>query len=189
MSSIWITVPIGQREEYIPGLLAGLTNYYNQIVFINNHPDYTRHKGHHVKDFGPTNIYRWWNTGINYAQQYGATHVAVLNDDLEFDTGFIPAMHEHLTKHDQAIVDTGDSGNGGGAAWMMDLKYNLRLDERFQWWYGDTELFDRTRAIGKFGRFTYPGFTHHKPNGNLIEHPELQALVAQDAELYGSLNA
>jgi hypothetical protein len=190
MNDVWVTIPVGAREHYLPGLLDGLRDFHDRIVFVNNHPEYKQILGtHHVEDFGETNIYRWWNLGINYAEQHGATHVAVLNDDLQFDEGFIPAMHEYLVINQLAIVDTGNSGNGGGAAWMMDLSYGLRLDERFRWWYGDTDLFDRARAMGKFGRFTYAGFTHHKPNGNLIEYPELQALVSEDAELYGRINA
>jgi GT2 family glycosyltransferase len=122
--------------------------------------------------------------GINYAQRDGAEYVAVLNDDVEFDNGFIPAMLDHLVRHDLAVVDMDNSGNGGGAAWIMDLKYGMRLDERYRWWYGDTELFDRAKAQGRFGKFTYPGFGHLNPNGNLTTNPELMELVRQDTDLY-----
>jgi hypothetical protein len=190
LDKVWVTVPVGEREEYLPGLLHGLAGFRNRVVFVNNKENYNRVPGvQHVEDFSEVNIYRWWNRGINYAEQHGATHVAVLNDDLGFDEGFIPAMHEYLVSNQLAVVDTANSGNGGGAAWMMDLSYGLRLDERFQWWYGDTELFDRAKALGKFGMFTYPGFTHHNPNGNLLWHPQLQGLVEQDADLYRSIHA
>lgn len=188
-NKIWVTVPVGEREQYLPNLLMGLAEFHNRIVFVNNHREYTTYSGVcHVEDFGPINIYRWWNIGINYAQRNGAEYVAVLNDDVEFDLGFIPALHTFLVKHDLAIVDIENSGNGGGSAWMMDLRYGLRLDERFQWWYGDTELFDRASALGKYGKFYYAEFTHHNPNGNLIAKPELQALVAADADLYRNIN-
>jgi len=187
-NNIWVTVPIGERHNYIPGLLAGLEDFRGRIVFVNNHPTYTEFPGvHHVEDFGPINIYRWWNAGINYAQRDGAEYVAVLNDDLEFDAGFLPAMHKHLVKHDLAIVDLENSGNGGGAAWMMDLRYGLRLDERYQWWYGDTDLFHR--AGPRYGKFYYPDVIHHNPNGNLISHPYLQKLVEEDANLFRELRA
>ena len=189
LHNVWVTVPVGEREGYLPCLLAGLQDFKGRIVFVNNHRDYTEYAGvHHVEDYGPTNIYRWWNIGINYAQREGAEYVAVLNDDLEFDNGFIPAMYQHMTRHDLAIVDAENSGNGGGAAWMMDLRYGLRLDERYQWWYGDTELFDRARARAKYGKFHYPNFTHHNPNGHLIATPELGELVKQDADLYRRMN-
>ena len=188
MTRIWVTVPIGQRENYIPGLLTGLQDFTDRIVFVNNHRGYTKFDGvHHVEDFGPVNIYRWWNTGINYAQRNGADYVAVLNDDLEFDAGFLPAMHAHLVKYGLSIVDLENSGNGGGAAWMMNLDCGLRLDERYRWWYGDTDLF--VRAGAKYGKFYYPNVVHHSPNGHLVETRHLQELAAEDAELFGRLRA
>lgn len=189
LDNVWVTVPVGEREQYLPNLLMGLVDYCDRIVFVNNHREYTRFPGvHHVEDYGPTNIYRWWNVGINYAQRHGAEYVAVLNDDLEFDTDFIRQFHTYLVGNDLAIADMHNSGNGGGAAWIMDLQYGLRLDERFQWWYGDTELFKRAMDMGKFGKFVYDRFRHLNPNGNLTEKPELMDLVRQDEELYRSMN-
>jgi hypothetical protein len=70
---------------------------------------------------------------------------------------------------------------------MMDLKYGLRLDERYRWWYGDTDLFHR--ASPRYGKFYYPNVVHHSPNGNLVENRYLQELAAEDAELFGRLRA
>ena len=189
LDNVWVTVPVGEREQYLPNLLMGLVDYHDRIVFVNNHRGYTKFPGvHHVEDFGPVNIYRWWNTGINYAQRHGAEYVTVLNDDLEFDIDFIRQFHTYLVGNNLAVADMHNSGNGGGAAWIMDLQYGLRLDERFQWWYGDTELFKRAINMGKFGKFVYDGFRHLNPNGNLTEKPELMDLVRQDEELYRSMN-
>lgn len=189
LDNVWVTVPVGEREQYLPNLLAGLVDLRDRIVFVNNHTTYTKFPGvHHVEDFGPVNIYRWWNIGINYAQRNGAEYVAVLNDDLEFDNDFIRVFHTYLVGNNLAVADMHNSGNGGGAAWIMDLQYGLRLDERFQWWYGDTELFKRAMDMGKFGKFVYDRFRHLNPNGNLTEKPELMDLVRQDEELYRSMN-
>lgn len=190
LDNVWVAVPVGEREQYLPNLLMGLVDYCDRIVFVNNHREYTRFPGvHHVEDYGPTNIYRWWNVGINYAQRHGAEYVAVLNDDLEFDTDFIRQFYTYLVGNDLAIADMHNSGNGGGAAWIMDLQYGLLLDERFQWWYGDTELFKRAMDMGKFGKFVYDRFRHLNPNGNLTENPGLMELVKQDEALYRSMNA
>jgi len=190
LDTTWVVVPVGEREQYLPRLLMGLVDFYDRIVFVNNHRGYKTYPGvHHVEDFGPRNIYRWWNVGINYAQRHGAEYVAVLNDDLEFDTDFIRQFHTYLVGNDLAIADMHNSGNGGGAAWIMDLRYGLRLDERFQWWYGDTELFKRAMDMGKFGKFVYDRFRHLNPNGNLTENPGLMELVKQDEALYRSMNA
>jgi len=190
IEKIWVTVPIGKRENYIPGLLSGLENFSDRIIFVNNSPGYTRFSNvHHIEDFGEINIYRWWNTGINYAYDNGAEYVAILNDDVVFDNLFISSICEFLIINKLAIVDVLNSGNGGGSAWIMDLSYNLRLDERFRWWYGDTELFDRARKMNKFGKFVYKGFNHISPNGNLTENKMLQSLVNQDKELFNNLSS
>lgn len=189
LDNVWVTVPVGEREQYLPNLLAGLVDLRDRIVFVNNHTTYTKFPGvHHVEDFGPVNIYRWWNIGINYAQRNGAEYVAVLNDDLEFDNDFIRVFHTHLVGNNLAIADMYNSGNGGGAAWIMDLQYGLRLDERYRWWYGDTELFNRAIKMGKFGKFVYDNFRHLNPNGHLTDKPELMELVREDTELYGRMN-
>lgn len=189
LDNVWVTVPVGEREQYLPNLLAGLVDLRDRIVFVNNHTTYTKFPGvHHVEDFGPVNIYRWWNIGINYAQRNGSEYVAVLNDDLEFDNDFIRVFHTYLVGNNLAIADMYNSGNGGGAAWIMDLQYGLRLDERYRWWYGDTELFNRAIKMGKFGKFVYDNFRHLNPNGHLTDKPELMDLVRQDEELYRSMN-
>lgn len=187
LDNVWVTVPVGEREQYLPRLLMGLVDFYDRIVFVNNHRDYSTYPGvHHVEDFGPTNIYRWWNVGINYAQRNGAEYVAVLNDDLEFDNDFIKAFHTYLVGNNLAVADMHNTGNGGGAAWIMDLSYGLRLDERYRWYYGDTELFNRAIEMGKFGKFVYDNFRHLNPNGHLVSDPKLGALVAEDEALYWS---
>ena len=190
LDNVWVTVPVGEREQYLPNLLMGLVDFYDRIVFVNNHRGYTTYPGvHHVEDYGPTNIYRWWNTGINYAQRHGAEYVAVLNDDLEFDTDFIRQFHTYLVGNGLAVADMHNSGNGGGSAWIMDLSYGMRLDERYRWWYGDTDLFKRAMDMGKFGKFVYERFRHLNPNGHLLEDPTLMDLVKEDEALFRSSNA
>lgn len=186
---IWIVVASGDRTKYIESLINKLYLYCGQIVFVNTKPDYKKYPCViHIEDFGPTNIYRWWNTGIDYAHKRGAKYVAVLNDDITFEPSFIETIYRYLAANELAIVDVENSGNAGGAAWMMDLSYGLRLDERFQWWFGDTELFDRAKAMGKFQRLNVEGFRHIEPNGNLAAHPHLQDLVQQDEALYRRIN-
>jgi len=182
---VWIVIPVGKRETYLPGLLESLREFKNRIVFINNYPNYTKYENvHHLEDFEDLNIYRWWNKGINFAEKHGARYVAVLNDDLKFDSSFIPSLFDFLTKNNLAIADTDRSNNNGGAAWMMDLSYSMRLDERFRWWYGDTEIFDRARRINKFNKFVPGNFEHIHANENLVSRPDLQQICSEDAEVY-----
>lgn len=183
--NVWIVVPVGAREKYLKDLLDSLEKYKGQIVFVNNNPGYARHDGvHHVEDFDNINIYRWWNRGIHEAKEMGAKYVVVLNDDLKFDSNYVSSLVQFLIDGNYAIVDTENSGNGGGAAWAMDLKYNLWLNQAFRWWYGDTEIFDRAKKLGKFARYSYKNFSHIEPNGLMSHSPELLELVKNDEKLY-----
>lgn len=189
MSELWVTVPVGERQHYLPGLLSGLKKHLGHVVFVNNHFPYEKYDGvHHVEDYEKYSIYHWWNVGIRYAEERGARYVAVLNDDLRFDENFLDTLLNHLKTNNLAVVDTENSGNAGGAAWLLDLSYGLRLDERFKWWYGDTHLFNEAKKLGKFERLHYGNFEHLEPNGNLYKLGDtLHKLVHDDSVLYSSL--
>ena len=190
MEFLWIIVPVGAREIYIENLLSKLSDFKNRIVFVNNYIGYTKFDSvHHIEDFNDVNIYRWWNKGILYAKSQGAKYVAVLNDDIDFDSSFIPQLFSHLIDRDMAIVDTDNTGNGGGAAWVMDLSYGLLLNEHFTWWYGDTEIFDRAKKLNKFARIkTSEHFVHYEPNNLMHENEILTNLSFADANYYNRLN-
>lgn len=189
MSELWAVVTVGTRETYLSELLNSLSYCSGRVVFLNNKVGYTKYEGvHHVEDYGEVNIYRWWNNGLDYVVRNGGRYVLVLNDDLRFDSNYPKSIHEYTVQSNLALVDTHGTGNNGGTAWLLDTSYGYRLDERFRWWYGDTELFNRVSKDGKFERWTYSGYLEHcEPNGSLVKYPYLQQLVQQDEELYRSL--
>jgi hypothetical protein len=188
LSSVWIIIAVGKREKYLENLLSKLVDYEERIVFINNSKGYKKFKGvHHIEDFKDINIYRWWNKGIDYAEKNGAKYVVILNDDLDFDRNFVKNLYSKLRLYGHAIVDTANSGNGGGAAWIMDLSYKFRLNESFRWWYGDTEIFSRAKKIKRFGRYASKNFKHLEPNTQTSENKILLELIKEDEKVYNSL--
>jgi GT2 family glycosyltransferase len=190
LSQIWIIVAVGKREKYLQNLLSKLVDYEGRIIFVNNYKQYKKFKNvHHIEDFEEINIYRWWNKGIDYAEKHGAKYVAILNDDLDFDQNFIKNMYSKLRLYKYAIVDAANSGNNGGAAWLMDLSYGLRLNESFRWWYGDTEIFDKARADKKFGTFYSKNFKHLEPSLQTNRSKALIDLTKKDKELYQKLRS
>lgn len=184
--STWIVVPVGPREKYLRGLIDAVPDYEGRIVFVNNHEGYSRFdEVHHLEDFGSTNIYRWWNEGMDYADHNGARYAVVLNDDLDFDQEFVDSMVDELVSSEMAIVDCLGSGNNGGAAWATDLSYALRADERYRWWYGDTELFERANNFGKFKKISPKGkFKHLEPNELMFSDQALQDIAREDANKF-----
>lgn len=175
IKDIWIVIPVGKREQYLQNILNKLHKHKNRIVFINNATGYSKFDGvHHVEDFQDINIYRWWNKGIKYAQDNGAKYVAILNDDIDFNDLFIENMFKHMISRKAQIVDTGNSGNGGGAAWGIDVDCELRLDERFKWWYGDTLIFNQAKKRKIFCTYFDNSFKHLEANKQLLESELLQ---------------
>lgn len=117
-------------------------------------------------------IYEMWNDGWSKAQgEFQNPHIAILNDDIYFK----PFTLSHLSK---ALVDhplvaaicpdytvslkddtneylaqytTSTFGHGGLAGFAFMLKGELdipKIDETFQWWYGDDELVKNIMASG-----------------------------------------
>lgn len=147
---------------------------------------------HVVEDFGEINIHRWWNTGIDYAQAHGATHVVVLNDDVIMDADTLPALLDALVGTGAAIASPGGGGldtdprrdrraTMNGACWLLDLSTGLRPDEGYRWWYGDNDLDLRARRLS--GVVSVGCYFEHPHANELTESsPHLQALAAADAK-------
>jgi hypothetical protein len=188
MDNLWIVIAVGPREKYLSSLLNKLNSFKGRIVFVNNNKPYKKFDGvHHIEDFEEVNIHRWWNKGINYAKDMGATHVAIINDDLDFSKDFISEMYDFVIKNNYLVCDVGNSGNGGGAAFIIDLSSGFMMEESLRWWYGDTLLFDRAKKVKRFGRFNHPSFKHFEPNKQMIESGFLSELTHNDKKQYSKL--
>ena len=149
---------------------------------------------HIVEDFGEVNIHRWWNTGIDYAQARGATHVLVMNDDVNIDHDAIPRLLAAMVETGAAIASPGDGGLFigrdpywrvlNGACWLLDLSKGLRPDERFRWWYGDNDLDMRARTEHGGVVSIRVHFTHLHANELTAASPELQAIAEADHKVW-----
>jgi GT2 family glycosyltransferase len=106
-------------------------------------------------------IYQMWNLGW---AMYPNTHLAILNDDIYFLPGTLAELSRALIDNPEiaaicpdynrpteagmspAIVvmpTTSTYGNGGlaGFAFMLNTSLPIpKIDEKFQWWYGDDDL-------------------------------------------------
>lgn len=149
INDVWIVFPIGKRERHVINLFPILEQYKGRIVFVNNKPNYTKFDSVHHIDATDTefNIYKWWNIGIDYAIEQGAKWIAVLNDDLMFKPDLIENMIDCAISSNKYICS---AVGGGGAAWVINVDYDLRADEQFQWYYGDTDFFRRAQDDDQF---------------------------------------
>jgi hypothetical protein len=185
LDNIWVVIPIGTREKYLLNVIDKLHKYHQRIVIVNNRPGYTKFDNvNHIEDFAGININRWWNNGIKYAEANGAKYVYIVNDDVDFPDDFVEKMYQEMIDKDLDVLDTENTGNGGGSSWMLRLDSGLRLDEEFNWHYGDTFLYEQAYAKGKAGKIYNKDFVHFEPDGHLSVSEEFKKLTAKDYETY-----
>ena len=199
MADLWVTIPSAGRATLTAAIdSTGVDR--DHIVIVDTSGTVQADGCHVVRDDGPINIQRWWRQGIDYAQALGATHVAVLNDDVELGHNALRDLLWGLQATGAAIASPGppnhvtdpSKGRGrtiNGACWVLDLATGLRPDERYRWWFGDDDLDWRARR-DHGGVIALPiPYTHLRPNGYTSDNPALQALAAQDATRWAQQRA
>jgi hypothetical protein len=153
-----------QKTEKIevPHPYAGQTapNFSNKIIFVNKVDGYLTYDGVvHLEDFDDISIYRYWNTGIDYAVANGADSVVLLNGVIDFDPFAIKDSYDALNDQNKELVNISD-----GAAMIISGTSSLRADDQFQIWFGDNDLYRRAESVLGYSRSEY--FTLNY----LIEH-------------------
>lgn len=198
---LFMTVPTaGQHPGLLEDLIRNCGLPPEQIVIVVTRPDVHLPAGVvRVEDFGPLNIQRWWNKGIEEAQRRGATAVAVLNDDMWVTPTTLLELHQELTLSGAAVASPSRPGERvglhkgspipylpkiWGCFWLLRLDSGLRPDERYVWWYGDHDLDIRARR-SHGGIVTKDVEWEHVHSGEGTgRSPELAAHADNDAETY-----
>lgn len=126
------------------------------------------------------NISTMWNLGINAAHELNSccpSLVAVLNDDaivgpdwfFQVERGVLEnrAVIGCMSNVERTCLQSETSGplpRLEGFAFIINTAFGIRLDEQFQWWWGDTDLDWQARRAG--GTVIVPGAIDHRyPNG------------------------
>jgi len=149
-------------------------------------------------------IYAMWNAGVAEARKDGASHIAILNDDIVIPAGALPALAAALDEHPEvgaiypddrapwAVIaphaplehTTGTWGSGGmtGFAFMFRAADPLpAFDEGFHWWYGDDAWERGVREAG-YAVARHTGVPlRHMANGSAgRDWDRLAPLIEQD---------
>jgi hypothetical protein len=143
------------------------------------------------------NISTMWNLGIDAAHELNNFHpslVAVLNDDaivgpdwfFRVEKGILEnrAVLGCMSEVDRLYLQTEHSNHLprlSGFAFIINAAFGIRLDEQFQWWWGDTDLDWQARRAG--GLVVVPGEIDHRfPNGTTTGI--LAEIAGQDRERF-----
>lgn len=134
-------------------------------------------------DYGPINIHRWWNLGIDHLAAAGCTRVAVLNDDVSIAPDTLPKLARGMGPATLAVLR--DPLSASGHCWMLNVTHGVRPDESYAWWCGDLQLHADASAAG--GVVEVDAWCLHlHPNAATSSSPALTALAEADGALYDS---
>jgi hypothetical protein len=173
----------GEMQEIVESLphpYAGQTStdLSGKIVFVNTKADYPTFDGvTHLEDFEDINLYRYWNTGIDYAVNSGADSVLVLSNPIDFDPFLIDEAVAKL--EGKEIVNVAD-----GAGFVISGTSEIRLDEQFQIWFGDNDLYRTAQEVEVGYRSDFSNWVELDPW--VIDTPELQEIVTSDEVKYSA---
>ena len=169
-TNLWVVIPSGDRRQYLKNIINDCGVSKDKIVII----DTILQEPH---------IYKWWNDGIKIAKDNGATHVAILNDDLKLSDNPLQKILDVMVQEDATIgYPLPASSDPCGYCFILNLEHNVLPDEKYIWWYGDNDLYKRAKKI-----IGVPATViHAEPNRLTSESPELMALTRIDKELWES---
>lgn len=151
-------------------------------------------------------LHRMWNEGLERAAKAAAGrphNVLILNDDVEVPNELCARLEAALRASDDHWIaypnhrgldlggapfrpTTSDTMAGqtmSGWCFMVRGEAGLRLDERFAWWYGDSDLERTVREAGKRTVCVDVEARHLDPMRSTMEDPErlTQALADEEA--------
>lgn len=174
-TDLWVVIPTADRSEYIPEIVAQCGVPRNKIIIISTsntfYPDVCNIDSYEL------NIYKWWNDGIRYAKKRGATHVAILNDDVVLKDRPLQEILKVMVQEDATIgYPLPASSDPCGYCFILNLEHGVFPDDKYRWWYGDNDLYERAnKVVG-----VKASVKHMEPNRLTSESPGLMALTRFD---------
>lgn len=160
-------------EKDHPHALEVAPNFINKIILVHLKDGYSPVAGTiQLEDFGSINIYRVWNTGINYAFENGADSIVLFNAVLQIDPFIIFDSYDLLVSEDTEVVNISD-----GAIVMIASKSLIRADEQFRIWFGDNDLYRRAEGVSSKFRADWASVTQLD---NIEFDDAFKAIVAED---------
>ena len=181
---IWLTIPSGTRRQYLQDIIQDSNIPPEKIVIVHTVESEPIDGVNNIWDLDPVNIHRWWNRGIDVARTFGADYIAVLNDDLKLKNDPINKIVQSM-KELNAILGYPLPYTGAipGYCWVLDIKSNIRADEKLRWWYGDNDIQYKAAMQGEF-IYVPCEVKHIHPNELTSSNPDLIELTKADQRYF-----
>lgn len=152
---------VADGEEALDNIYAALPQEFDEMMII-------------ISVSKGIGIHRMWNDGASALAPYGAMHILYANDDITIDEGAVDSMAGLLDFHENIGVICpnydgrtviGSSvevtiacpgrydGTDGLAGFCFLLRSDVanewQFDERMKWYYGDNDIVNWVRLLGK----------------------------------------
>lgn len=188
------------RPEMLATLVAQLKPQCTDVLIFDN--GYENPPLDSIDAHGQA-LHRMWNTGIDWAEQLATIqvettklgdpepshipgpirdhNVLIINDDVEVAPDLVARLEAALRSGDYDMAIPGD-GTMTGWCFMLRGEAGLRLDEQFEWWYGDTDL--AKRCEGRIVATADAHATHLDPMRSTLTDPERLEQARRDEKRY-----
>jgi hypothetical protein len=180
--NIWLTIPSGDRRQYLPDIIKESQIPLNKIVIVHTVESEPIEGVNNIWDLEPVNIHRWWNRGIDMARESNADYIAVLNDDLILKNNPINKIANRM-RDTKSVLGYPVPNIGIGYCWVIDIKSNIRADENFRWWYGDDDIRMQATILGEV-IYVPVEVNHLHPNQLTSDNKDLMELTKADEILF-----
>jgi hypothetical protein len=198
---LFMTVPTaGSHPELLNALIRDCGLPLENVIVVATRPGVETTPGVVIiEDFGSPNIQRWWNRGIEEAKTRGASAVAVVNDDIRLVPSTLETLKKRMWETGATIASPSRPPTKDrlyrrplvpyepriwGCLWVLNVSSGLRPDERYVWWYGDSDLDIRARRDHSGVVNVDVGYEHMYPGQGTAKSTELQAQSDVDAETF-----
>lgn len=152
-------------------------------------------------------LHRMWNYGWDYARDQGFGYYGAFNDDLVVPANVVRDLADALDRDpalwivspdwQRPLADgvavtgrvnrvTGTQRHGGIAGWCWLARTNIpvRVDEQFEWWYGDCSLAEDIRLSGGALGIVEGLPLDHVQETTARKHPWTRDAIVRDGQRY-----
>lgn len=172
----YVVIPVRDRHEMIANLLGQLIEQVDasRIYVYDNESDPPQPAWMRPIPAPDTGVFQMWNAGIDRAERHAQSegwdrwNVAVLNSDLSVAPNLLytlarglrsrpgiaiayPNIYNEVVPYgDIAEIDNPNYAGQtmAGYCWMLAGETGLRIDGRYEYWYGDSDIERQARTAG-----------------------------------------